>query len=301
MPTLLSLLANALGGPDQGVRSELTRSVRGLLSTPAARAIAPILADPTHTTLPDCLTPIGPGQPSVEEQLSSIRDLPVADLERGLDGLGNGHLSPAWQTAVATPRRWLELYADALAAAWQAFAPIWQRSAHLRARETERVGVAVVTDTLDALLTSISARSHFAAESLYLPDRNPYRVALADRRLILMPLVSGATASVFNLDEPEQVWVGYPLPTIDHSPADALHLVLGQLRGAILRALTQPTTMGRLARQIDTRPSTLTYSCRQLENADLVTRQRIGREVYILRTARGDALVDLLARPVAGQ
>jgi DNA-binding MarR family transcriptional regulator len=104
---------------------------------------------------------------------------------------------------------------------------------------------------------------------------------------------------VFNLNESDRVWIGYPLQSA--TPAenghDALNLLVGPLRGTILRALSQPTTMGRLARRVNANPSTLTYSCRQLESADLIARERIGREVRIVRTDRGEALLDLLSRP----
>jgi DNA-binding transcriptional ArsR family regulator len=299
MPSLISVLSGALGGPDQGVPAELSRQVRGLLAPRAIGAIEPVFARAGHTELPDCLTPIDPDNLDFDRQLSQLRELRPDDFVAGLDALGGAQPPPVWRSAIAQPRRWLELYVDSLSVTWQAFAPIWRRSAGLRARETERIGVAVVSNALDALLASISTRSQFSANSLFLPDRAPYQVTLNDRRVILMPLTSGPTASVFNLDEPDQVWIGYPLAA-DRSASrqvDGLNLLVGPQRGAILRALSHPTTMGRLARKVNAKPSTLTYSCRQLETADLITRERVGREVRIVRTARGDALLDLLSRP----
>jgi DNA-binding MarR family transcriptional regulator len=53
--------------------------------------------------------------------------------------------------------------------------------------------------------------------------------------------------------------------------------------------------MGGVAEDLDAGPSTATYHCTQLASAGLVVRRRVGREVRIHRTPRGDALVDLLS------
>jgi DNA-binding transcriptional ArsR family regulator len=189
-----------------------------------------------------------------------------------------------------------------LNAAWEAYAPIWKQSTGLRTRETERIGAASVTGGLDVLLSNLSRRARCADRTLYLSDRHPYRVELNDRPVTLVPLVSGTSASVFNLDEPDKVWLGYPVPGLTRladSPVadspDNLTLLIGPIRAAILRALDRPSSMGRIAENLNAGPSTATYHCVQLAAAGLVTRQRIGREVRIQRTPRGDALVDLLS------
>jgi hypothetical protein len=298
MPTLVSVLANAMGGADHGVPAVLRQQVNRMMAAPTMQAVRPIFGSPGPTVLPDCVTPIDTGCP-MDEALTRIRDVRPEQLEADLLRCTNGNIPPEWDAPLRSPRRWVELYADALGTAWQAFAPLWSRSAEQRARETQRIGVAVVAGALDALLTSIGTRARYAQETLYLPDSRPYQVELADREVLLLPLTSGAGASVFNLDEPDQVWIGYPLQAgvSTGNGHDALNLLVGPLRGTILRALSQPTTMGRLARRVNANPSTLTYSCRQLESADLIARERIGREVRIVRTDRGEALLDLLSRP----
>jgi DNA-binding HxlR family transcriptional regulator len=300
MPTLVSVLANALGATDHGVSIAVRQQVNAMMSGPTMQAVQPIFGSPGPTILPDCITPIDSGRP-VDEALARIRDVTPSQLEAGLMRCTNGNIPPEWDAPLRSPRRWVELYADAVGTAWQAFAPIWRRSAEQRARETQRIGVAVVAGALDALLTSIGTRARYGRETLYLPDSRPYQVDLADRDVLLLPLTSGAGASVFNLDEPDQVWIGYPLQATmaAQNGHDALNLLVGPLRGTILRALSQPTTMGRLARRVNANPSTLTYSCRQLESADLIARERIGREVRIVRTDRGEALLDLLSRPAS--
>lgn len=299
MPTLVSLLSSAMGGPDHGVPDAVRHQIRAGMSPEALEAVQPIFT--ARTVLPDCLAPIDVAGSTVEQQLDCIRDTPGSQLEADLTTCTKGDIPPVWRTPLDAAKGWTGHYAEAMESAWRAFAPIWRRSAAKRARETQRVGVAVVAGALDALLSSMGTRARYADETLYLPDSNPYPqpVELADRDVLLLPLVSGTGASIFNLNEPDRVWIGYPLQAT--SPAqnghDALNLLVGPLRGTILRALSQPTTMGRLARRVNANPSTLTYSCRQLENADLIARERIGREVRIVRTERGEALLDLLSRP----
>jgi DNA-binding transcriptional ArsR family regulator len=196
----------------------------------------------------------------------------------------------------------LSLYVRLPSAAWHAYSPIWQQSTALRNRETERIGAAAVSGGLDVLFAGLSNRVRYEADTLYLSDRHPYRVELDDRPIVLVPLVSGSAASVFNLDEPECAWLGYPVPGLGRlgagptqSAKDGLTLLIGPIRASILRALDRPNSMGGLADHLDAGPSTATYHCIQLASAGLVLRQRVGREVRIRRTPRGDALVDLLS------
>lgn len=301
-PTLFSLVAAALGGPNQGVSPQWVRQIRRALPPDDAAAVSPVFSR-RSVILPDCLSGLGLNQP-MSAQLERFAAVGADEFRRGVTDLYNGGraLPAPWQPALRQPRRWVDHYVSVLTAAWQAYAPVWRRAAQLRARETERVGVAVVKGALDALLSGLSSRAVFSEETLYLADHTPYRVSLAGRRVVLVPLASGSSASVFNLDEPELVWFGYPMPGLDTlaepmQPAgtDALTLLLGPIRATILRALAKPVTMGSLATQLNSGPSTATYHCVQLASAGLVVRRRDGREVRVQRTPRGDALVDLLS------
>lgn len=300
--TLVSLVVDALGGPSQGVTPEWSQLIRKTLPPEAVQAVRPVF-DRSAAVLPDCLTPIDLDGLPIRDQLDRIADTSPEILWRDVAELFDGEPPPPqWQRALRRPRHWIGRYVAVLASAWRAYAPIWQQSTALRARETERVGAAVVSGGLDVLLSGINDRARFSDDTLYLPDRMPYRVELDGRPLVMVPLLSGSDASVFNLDDPEMVWLGYPIPGLDSLSAapeavsrDPLTLLLGPIRAAILRALSRPTTMGALAEQLEAGPSTATYHCIQLASAGLVVRQRTGREVRIQRTLRGDALVDLLS------
>lgn len=301
MASLLSLVVDALGGPRQGIAPDWIKSIRRGLPGDAAQAVIPMF-DRTRALLPACLTPLGIDGAPVPEQLARVGDLSPDDLSEGVSLLSPDEAPLPWRGALRQPRRWLSLYVRLMSAAWQAYAPIWQHSSALRTRETERIGTAAVTGGLDILFAGLSQRIQYQAETLYLPDRHPYRVELGDRPIVLVPLVSGSGASIFNLDEPERAWLGYPVPGLGRlsagtaqSATDSLELLIGPIRASILRALDRPSSMGGLADHLDAGPSTATYHCSQLASAGLVLRRRVGREVHIQRTPRGDALVDLLS------
>ena len=54
--------------------------------------------------------------------------------------------------------------------------------------------------------------------------------------------------------------------------------------------------MGRLATLLDCSPANATHHCRQLTDAGLLERHRQGRNVWIGRSERGDAVVELLSQ-----
>jgi len=304
--TLLSLVVDALGGPQQGVSPEWVRLVRSAMPMAATRAVCPVV-DRSTVTFPDCLAPIGSSDEPVPALLERIAAVPPDVFCQSVTEVFDGQRLLMWQAAMQRPRAWLGQYVTVLSAAWQAYAPIWRQLTALHARETERVGSAVVGGGLDLLLAGISARTRLFGDTLCLPDRSPHRVELGTRRLVLVPLASGFNAAAFNLDLPDLVWFGYPLSGLsavrpgdlsNAAPApgpDALTCLLGPVRASVLRVLRRPTTMGALARLLNAAPSTVTYHCAQLASAGLVLRRRDGREVHIERTPRGDAVVDLLS------
>ncbi|GAB3810403.1 ArsR/SmtB family transcription factor [Kribbella italica] len=300
MASLISLVVDTLGGPRQGIAPDWIRTIRRALPPDAAQAVIPMF-NRTGALLPACLTPLGIDGSPVQEQLDRIANVTPDELGEDVELMTPGEPPMPWRGALRRPRQWLGLYVRLLTAAWTAYAPIWQESSGIRARETDRIGAATVTGGLDVLLSNLSTRARYGEQTLYLSDQHPYRVVLKDRPVVLVPLVSGTSASVFNLDEPDRVWLGYPVPGLDRlgeappPAADSLALLIGPLRAAILRALVRPVSMGRLARQLNAGPSTATYHCTQLAAAGLVVRHRAGREVRIQRTPRGDALVDLLS------
>ncbi|MBB6566620.1 winged helix-turn-helix transcriptional regulator [Kribbella sandramycini] len=273
------------------IPADAAQTLRGVVDRPWLR-------------LPNCVCSPGTNH-SVRTQLDSLAATSPDHLVHDVLRLyrDDEPLPEYWQRALHDPRRWLAAFATAMAVAWQALAPAWRETKAVRIRETERVGVAVVSGAFDALLASVNPPSDVADRALHFPDANPYQVRLGPRRLVLVPEVSGSSMSVFSLDEPDLVWFAYPAPGVEHlHDSDAtppshssLKLLLGPIKARLLQVLTHPFTMGVLADRLRLDPSTATYHCKQLVNAGLVARTQAGRQVRVWRTPRGDALIDLLS------
>ncbi len=301
MPTLLSLTADALSGRAQGVPNTWRDLVAAAAPPDAQTVLAPLFA-PGRSDMPDCLTAdVGVQDGTAEVALERLAALsPDLLAEQIAQQFGD---APHWRAVLDRPGVWLRRYVAVLTSSWRAYAPFWHRAQPLFGRETERIGAAAVSGSLDTVLGGISARWRFTDQTLYLPDVDPTRFELADRPVVFVPVASGSRASVFDFDRTDRVWLGYPLPGLGNllsaapttTPGDRLALLLGPARAAVLRATAGSITMGELAAALNVRPSAATYHCDHLVSAGLLDRERRGREVRISRTERGDALLDLMS------
>lgn len=301
--TLMSLVADALGGRSQGVHPTWRRALRSAVPEGAEAVLRPLFAR-EYSMVPDCLTPTAPlWETDLSVQLERLAEVPSEVLLRELEADFEGRVPRQWQGVVDRPKAFIHAYAAILGAVWEAFGPMWARAGSLLARETERVGVAVVSDALPLVLTGLGPKIRFSGQTLSVPDPHPETFERGTRRVVLVPIVSGRGASVFSFDRSDAVWFGYPVPGLDTlwtaqeaDPArDPLTLVVGSLRAGILRELVRPCTMGSLASALNCTPATVTYHCAQLETAGLLTRERRGQHVMARRTASGGALVNLLS------
>ncbi|WP_416969464.1 ArsR/SmtB family transcription factor [Streptomyces sp. 4F14] len=305
--TLLSLVADVFGARGHGVPPRWRAMVRGAVDPAGAAVLRPLFA-PGYSIIPDCVTPTAcMPDGDAATQFAQLADLSPDTLLDELEAEFGSVVPPQWRPVVDRPRQWIEGYTDVLRRVWREFDPVWRGAESYVRRETERVGAAVLQDCSEAVLHDLSARFRLVGESLRLPDPQAETYALAGRRLVLVPIVSGPGASMFALDRPDLVWIGYPVPGVGRlwqtpppAPADdPLSLVVGQLRASVLRAAAQPLTMGRLAALLDTSPANATHHCSQLSAAGLLERHRQGRNVWISRTERGDAVVALLSERAA--
>ncbi|MDX3114125.1 winged helix-turn-helix domain-containing protein [Streptomyces scabiei] len=301
--TLMSLVADALGGRSQGVHPTWRRTLRSAVPDGAEAVLRPLFAR-EYSMVPDCLTPTAPlSETDLSVQLDRLAELSPQLLLQELERDFGGTVPRQWQPVVDRPKAFIHAYAAVLGAVWEAFGPVWARAGSLLARETERVGMAVVSNALPLVLTGLGPKIRFAGQTLYVPDPHPETFERGARRMVLVPLVSGNGASVFSFDRADAVWFGYPVPGLDTlwtaqettADRDPLKLVVGSLRAGILRELVRPCTMGSLASALNCTPATVTYHCGQLETAGLLARERRGQHVVARRTASGGALVDLLS------
>jgi hypothetical protein len=299
--SLMSVLADTFGRRPQGLPDAWRERV--LRATPAesVRVLSPLFG-PGSVLVPDCLTLTGTlTVTDLGRQLDQLRDLPSDTLLGQLETDFEGQLPPVWRQVVERPRRFVVAYARVLDAAWRAYAPIWASAAELRDRDAARVATA--SGDLAALLGGVRGRLRVDCDTIRLPDPHPEIFRRGGRRLVLVPLVSGQAASIFSVDRPDVVWLGYPLPglrtLIDGTPSepadDALALVLGAARARVLLGVDGGPA-GPIARRTGCSLSTLTYHCIALEAAGLIRRERHGQQVLLSRTRRGDELIALLAR-----
>ncbi|MFE2264481.1 winged helix-turn-helix domain-containing protein [Streptomyces griseosporeus] len=305
--TVLSLVADAFGGRGHGVPGPWRELVRRAAPASAGQVLRPLF-DPGYSVIPDCVTPTAsmPGGDAATqcEQLGDLSaDVLLAELETEF----GGEVPAQWRPVVDRPARWIRAYAHLVQTVWEAFRPVWDSARPLLERETERVGSAVVRGCTDTLLAGLSSRFRLTGDRLLLPDPQSDTYALDGRRLVLVPVVSGPSTSMFALDRPDLVWIGYPLPGLGRlwgsgrpgdgtgGGTDALTLVVGDVRARILRAVDAPATMGDVAADVGCSPANLTHHCARLEQSGLIVRHRAGQYVRLSRTPRGDALVGLLS------
>ena len=300
-PSLMSIVADVLGGRHQGVPRPWAAGVRAAAGRRAPGVLGPLFA-PGTVAVPDCLTlSTEMARTPIAEQLVALRDLPAATLLEQLHADSGGRPPPGWLPVLAAPRRFLTSYADVLDGAWSAVAPVWRRAAGLLDREAGRVERCGADVAL--VLAGTHTRLRARPGRIGLPDPNPETFDRAGRPVALLPLVSGHGASVFSVDRPDGVWLGYPLPGVRAlfgapapAPRTALDAVLGPVRAEVLRRAGGGSA-GRVARDVGCALSTLSYHADHLVAAGLLSRERAGRAVVLRRTDRGEALLGLLDVP----
>ncbi|WP_431784882.1 hypothetical protein [Streptomyces chumphonensis] len=302
LPSMLSLLADALGVRPQGVPPAWRRAVASACAPHAAGVLSPAVA-PGTLWVPDVLAPSPLGGRRPEEEFEAIRETPAEALAADLTADFPEGVPVRWQRVLDRPRRFVDDYVTLMTGLWQWYAPHWRGARELMDREVARIGTAAVSGSVAALLTTLSPRVSFADTALTLPDPCGRAASLRDRRVTLVPLLSGTTASVVSLDRADAIWVGYPLPglrevwgTRPRAPLapDPLEAVLGTMRAHLLRHARHHPTMGRLSTLLVCAPSAVTHHCGLLERAGLVRRERHGQHVRVLLTARGRHLLALL-------
>ncbi|MBE1591875.1 ArsR/SmtB family transcription factor [Nonomuraea angiospora] len=272
------------------------------------------LGAPGHAVVPDSVVPCAPvGDVSVQEQIDRLHDMPpdllLKDLEqafrppaahwRAAADRSDRWLPAHWRLAADRPDRWLRGYAGALADVWAVAEPLWSRARPLLDREVARVGVASVRGGADALLGSLAGRLVRDENGLVIEGVAAGVHELGDRSLVLVPMLAGKDALIVGLDDPEAVWIAYPVPAAGRlwrTDTDDLSELVGPVRAELLRTLDRPMTMTALAGGMNIPPSSLTFHCDRLVAARLIARERRGREVWIDRTPRAGALLELCLR-----
>ena len=298
--SVIGLLYQAASGQSLGAPAGLLAAIRAELR-PASRFAAQSFASRGPVLIPECSAPISPlVDSSVAEQADRLRETPAEELsdllQAGYDGC---RFPPCWEAAGNEPRRWLNSMADASLDTWTVIEPRWRAAGRLFDHEVRRVGIAAVRGGMAALLNSLHPRISYADGMVTFAFPDHRRVTLGRRRLVLVPMIAGRDSVVASFERPDVCCIGYPVrqprPGTQTMASNALAMILGPLRAAILRALRGPLTVGDLAAAVHCAPTTATYHLHQLAAAGMITRERRGPNVRVSRTARGDELVDLLS------
>jgi DNA-binding transcriptional ArsR family regulator len=323
LATVVSLLADALGQVAQGVPEPWRAAARRACPPAAARALRPA-CESGRLWLPDSLSPLPLDSDEVPVQLERIAALAPALLAADLTRRFPSRMPAVWQRVLDRPGPFVRGYVEAAGRIWASFAPMWRRARHLLELEAERVGIASVTGTLEAVLTRLGPRIGYTAEGLVLPGvlpgappgaapggprpvdgARPLDGARPEQRLLMVPLLSGTGACAIGLEGGGPAWIGYPVPglrelTTPGRPADSrgaaapLEAVLGAVRARVLRHAHQRPTMGEISALLCCAPGAVTHHCKQLEAAGLVRRRRQGQQVRLLLTRRGESLLGVL-------
>lgn len=303
--TVTSLIAD-LFGIRQGTPPRLQKLLHASLPETAGKFIAPLAAGGA-LRLPAFLSMTGPGAADngMADRLDAIRDTSGRVLLAELERCFPRSVPREWRAAVDEPRAFLAAYADLASYVWSTVEPHWRSSRPLLDRETARVGVASVTGGARALLSGLGPRTGLVDGHLLVPAPGAGRDHPPVRKVTLMPLISGTRACAYRVEDTGRLWLGYPLNGLTSlwdarqeyggRAGDYLALMLGDVRADILRTGGRGPSMGELAARLHCTAGAVTYHCRQLEHAGLLSRERRGRHVRIQRTMRGDVLVDTLS------
>lgn len=307
-----TLLFDALGGYDRGVpegwRQRIIRT-----ATAEQRSAIQTMTRQGRARQPDCvIVPVPTSEEApLTDALEQLRTTEPDTLLSDLDGIYGTEMPEEWQVVEREPRRWLRYFAGAAGVAGTVVAHTWKSASRLLDREVDRVGHAVVRNKAELLLASLHPRARYADNALWLPSIEGNRYEVRARRLVLVPMVSGAQSIAHDLEDEDTAWIGYPLPGLHHlyngatvdsverqadaSPRDRLPALIGAVRSSLLRACGEPITIGDLAQVGDWAMSSVSRHCDWLADAGLIERTRRGRMVLVQRTVLGHELVELFA------
>ncbi|MDR7276556.1 ArsR/SmtB family transcription factor [Catenuloplanes atrovinosus] len=193
--------------------------------------------------------------------------------------------------------------ADAVEAFWElAIAPHWPAMRAVLEEEIVLRARVLAEHGPEAVLRGLSGTAGWDAPVLSLPKRRESALAGGDRRLLLVPLVLACDRATVSTDDPATLMITYPargaaVLSARTAPAppdrDRLALLIGAGRAAVLRALTEPATTSGLAAVLGRAPSTVSEQLTGLQEAGLVSRSRVERQVFYRLEPLGASLLAL--------
>ena len=305
VPSVFSLLAEALGKSSNGAPEPWLRIVRSALTRRDLVALLPVFGG-ERIFMPDCLGPVPAGgvasTSATLDEIAATESTVLFEQAATVFAENDDLPPPAWSIVEQRPEQWLEEFARTIGRIAVAVDDVWRAARPLIDRETERVGVAAMLGASREVLTTLHAGGRVEDDDLVLRrwGDEPLRWAVDDDGLVLVPMLGGMRSLVSWHRGDAITHLAYPLTgqarLLDDraaDPGDRMDGLLGPMRTLILRMLDAPITAGAVAAGISATPSAVTHHVTALEAAGLVWRERRGQRVFIHRTARGTALLGL--------
>jgi DNA-binding transcriptional ArsR family regulator len=304
LPTAFTLLRDALQDGRRGTPAVWRRSVISQLRARDVDVFGP-LTDRRTTGWPTLLDDVRGPRETLDEALQRLRATSGSALMEALETDRDVTPTPAWGIVRRDPDRWMRGYVDALRRGWRGLEPLWRRSASLAEREVERLDAAVERGVPTAQIVHGLIRRSSLDDKWLRIERSPEprQLRIDEDGLTVTPAIIPGDKGTLTSPGEFFVAVAYPLPDAWRAfdgqapPPASIEALLGVRRTALLLALDQAQTAGRLADVLGLAPSAITFHVGALEAAGLVSRERFGRNTIVHRTARGTQLMALYARP----
>ncbi len=300
--SVLALMKEVLGNTPRGLPTSVARRI-DLAVGEAGHSSLDALADPL-TRAPMCVFPGDGLMPQLPDSITALRDATAGWITESIEEEFGNEIPTTWRPPVRYPRRWLSGFAQAVVEVARATTVERRQAQTFISAEIARGYRAQAQGTLDVFLAGLSPRLSMEGTTLSFDDPQPELVDLAGRRLVLVPMFAGPRILSTGFDQTDIVWIGYPVQgLLGGAPAtpaeDHLVELLGPTRASLMLCVGRPRAVGELAAILSVSPASVTFHCDRLVATGLVRRERRGHHVQVMRTSRGDELVDLMcADPV---
>jgi DNA-binding transcriptional ArsR family regulator len=304
MHTVAASIFEVIVGWNRGAPESWRRYVLSRCEGLDLRAFA--VFAPPERVVPLFLVPVPTAaKVTFEEAIEELRRLPPERLRDDIAReFGQGEVPCGYGRFLTDPEPAKSDLCDTLDAYWdRVFKPLQRRIENLLAREVLRLGEALATEGPPALLARISHRVSYADGVLRWPSPKGGTIPLADRRLVLVPMLSGPDALLSTTDVPGIVKLAYAAPGAglfwgeadNGEQADALAELMGATRAQVMLAVQTAASTADVADQLGISPTLASHHLGRLRRQDLVEATRFGRRVYYRLTERGRQVRDAMA------